>query len=92
VGTRGWMGGVSRRGILSIKPEILFLRVVSETLLNIPRSFAHKCVKGYTTVEGCQVAHSFFLRFSKGFGVILEPNGDLPRVEHALGHVHAEVL
>jgi hypothetical protein len=36
------MGGVSRREILSIKPEILFLRAVSETSLNIPRSLARK--------------------------------------------------
>jgi hypothetical protein len=42
VDTRGWMGGVSRREILSIKPEILFLRAVSETSLNIPHSLARK--------------------------------------------------
>jgi hypothetical protein len=38
VDTRGWMGGVSRREILSIKPEILFLRAVFETLVTSPRS------------------------------------------------------
>ncbi len=49
--TRGWMGGVSRRAILSIKPETFF-RAVSETSLKTPRSLACKCVKGYTLVEG----------------------------------------
>jgi hypothetical protein len=51
VDTRGWMGGVSRRAILSIKPETFF-RAVSETSLKTPRSLASKCVKGYTLVEG----------------------------------------
>ena len=51
MGTRGWMGGVSRRAILSIKPETFF-RAVSETSLKTPRSLACKCVKGYTLVEG----------------------------------------
>jgi hypothetical protein len=36
------MGGVSRREILSIKPEIFFLRAVSETSLNIPHWLARK--------------------------------------------------
>src|SRR5687767_12714881 len=54
------MGGASRREILSIKPEILFLRAVSETSLKafLTHSLASG-VKGYTTVEGCQGAHSF---------------------------------
>ena len=52
--TRGWMGGVSRREILSMRPEIFFFRAVSETSLNVPRSSAFECVKGYTKVEGCQ--------------------------------------
>jgi hypothetical protein len=51
VDTRGWMGGVSRRAILSIKPETFF-RAVSETSLKITRSLACKCVKGMTPVEG----------------------------------------
>jgi hypothetical protein len=51
VDTRGWMGGVSRRAILSIKPET-FLRAVSETSLKFPRSLASKCVKGYTLLKG----------------------------------------
>jgi hypothetical protein len=50
VDTRGWMGGVSRRAILSIKPETFF-RAVFETWLKIPRSLSRKCVKGYTPVE-----------------------------------------
>ena len=50
VDTRGWMGGASRRAILSIKPETFF-RAVSETSLKIPRSLSRKCVKGYTLVE-----------------------------------------
>ncbi len=49
--TRGWMGGVSRRAILSIKPETFF-RAVFETSLKVPRSLACKCVKGMTPVEG----------------------------------------
>ena len=58
--TRGWMGGVSRREILSIKPEILFLRAVCETSLKafLTHSLASG-VKGRTLVEGCQGAHSF---------------------------------
>ena len=51
VDTRGWMGGVSRRAILSIKPETFF-RAVSETSLKIPRSLFRKCMKGYIPVEG----------------------------------------
>jgi hypothetical protein len=51
VDTRGWMGGVSRRAILSIKPETFF-RAVFETSLKSPRSLACKCVKGYTLLEG----------------------------------------
>ncbi len=51
VDTRGWMGGVSRRAILSIKPETFF-RAVFETSLKSPRSLACKCVKGYTPLEG----------------------------------------
>ena len=42
VDTRGWIGGASRREILSIKPEIFFLRAVSETSLNIPHSLDGK--------------------------------------------------
>jgi hypothetical protein len=42
VDTRGWIGGASRREILSIKPEIFFLRAVSETSLNIPHSLDSK--------------------------------------------------
>src|SRR5918998_2776556 len=53
VDTRGWMGGVSRRAILSIKPETFF-RAAFETSLKVPRSLSRKCVKGYTPVEGCQ--------------------------------------
>src|SRR5918995_1591354 len=54
------MGGVSRREILSIKPEILFLRAVCETSLKafLTHSLASG-VKGRTLVEGCQGAHSF---------------------------------
>ena len=54
------MGGASRREILSIKPEILFLRAVSETSLKafLTHSLASG-VKGRTLVEGCQGAHSF---------------------------------
>jgi hypothetical protein len=37
VDTRGWMGGASRREILSIKPET-FLCTVFEIFLNSPRS------------------------------------------------------
>ena len=48
--TRGWMGGVSRREILSIRPETFF-RAVSGTSLKIPHSLSRKCVKGYTPVE-----------------------------------------
>ena len=61
VDTRGWMGGASRREILSIKPEILFLRAVSETSLKafLTHSLASG-VKGRTLVEGCQGAHSFY--------------------------------
>jgi len=40
------MGGASRREILSIKPEILFLRAVSETSLKFPHSLAHKWSEG----------------------------------------------
>jgi hypothetical protein len=76
VGTRGWMGGVSRREILSIKPET-FLSAVSETSLKSPRSLVRKCVKIYTPVEGCQGAHSSFSGRSSGFGVILEPRSKL---------------
>jgi len=39
VDTRGWIGGASRREILSIKPET-FLCAVLETLFNNPRSFS----------------------------------------------------
>ena len=49
--TRGWMGGVSRRAILSIRPETFF-RAAFETSLKITRSLACKCMKGYTPVEG----------------------------------------
>ena len=49
--TRGWMGGVSRRAILSIKPETFF-RAVLETSLKSPRSLACKFVQGYTPQEG----------------------------------------
>jgi hypothetical protein len=49
------MGGVSRRAILSIKPETFF-RAVLETSLKVPRSLSRKWVKGYTPVEGCQGA------------------------------------
>ena len=54
------MGGASRREILSIKPEILFLRAVCETSLKafLTHSLASG-VKGRTLVEGCQGAHSF---------------------------------
>ena len=54
------MGGASRREILSIKPEILFLRAVSETSLKafLTNSTASG-VKGCTLVEGCQGAYSF---------------------------------
>ena len=48
--TRGWMGGVSRRAILSIKPETFF-RAVFETSLKVPRSLSRRCVKGYILVE-----------------------------------------
>ena len=53
------MGGASKREILSIKPEILFLRAVSETSLKafLTHSLASG-VKGRTLVEGCQAAHS----------------------------------
>ena len=91
MGTRGWMGGASRRGILSIKPEILFLRAVLETSLNVPRSFARKCVKGYTTVEGCQVAHSSFSAYSDGFGVVLEPAGQFVQAHAVRGDVKGEL-
>jgi hypothetical protein len=52
------MGGASRREILSIKPEIFFLRAVSDTSLKafLTHSTASG-VKGYTMVEGCQGAH-----------------------------------
>ena len=51
---------MSRREILSIKPEILFLRAVCETSLKalLTHSLASG-VKGRTLVEGCQGAHSF---------------------------------
>ena len=49
--TRGWMGGVSRRAILSIKPETFF-RAVFETSLKSPRSLACKCVQVYIPLEG----------------------------------------
>ena len=48
------MGGVSRRRILSIRPETFFCAVF-ETSVKSPRS--HICtrvVKVYTTVEACQ--------------------------------------
>ena len=52
--TRGWMGGVSRRAILSIRPETFF-RAVFETSLKSPRSLlACKCVQVYIPLEGCQ--------------------------------------
>src|SRR5918997_690952 len=76
VDTRGWMGGVSRRAILSIKPETFF-RAVFETSLKSPRSLACKCVQGYTKVEGCQGAHSPFSGRSSGFSIILEPRSKL---------------
>jgi hypothetical protein len=91
VATRGWMGGVSRREILSIKPETFFCAVF-ETSLKAPRSLSRKCVQGYTTVGGCQGAHSPFLRRLCGFGVILEPPSDLLEVERSPGHVYAEVF
>jgi hypothetical protein len=47
VDTRGWMGGVSRRAILSIKPETFF-RAVSETSLKTPRSLACRFGKPMT--------------------------------------------
>jgi hypothetical protein len=47
---------------LSIKPEILFLRAVSETSLKACLTHSPVSgVKGRTLVEGCQGAHSFFL-------------------------------
>jgi hypothetical protein len=63
VDTRGWIGGASRREILSIKPEILFLRAVCETSLKafLTRSPASG-LKGYTMVEGCQGATPGFPR------------------------------
>ena len=39
VGTRGWIGGASRREILSIKPETL-LCAVFETVFKSPRSLS----------------------------------------------------
>ena len=78
--TRGWMGGVSRREILSIRPETFFCAVF-ETSVKSPRSLACKFVQVYTTVEGCQAAHGPFSRRLCGFGVIPEPPGDLLEVE-----------
>jgi hypothetical protein len=40
------MGGASRREILSIKPEIVFLRAVSDASLNIPHSLDGKLDEG----------------------------------------------
>jgi hypothetical protein len=91
VATRGWMGGVSRREILSIKPETFFCAAF-ETSLKSPRSLACKSVQVYTTVKTCQVAHSSFSGCSSGFGVIFEPTGDILEVEHPSGHVHAEAF
>jgi hypothetical protein len=76
VATRGWMGGVSRREILSIKPETFFCADF-ETSLKVPRSLSRKCVQGYTKVEGCQAAYSFFSRRLCRFDVILEPRTEL---------------
>jgi hypothetical protein len=39
VDTRGWIGGASRREILSIKPET-FLCAVFETVFKSPRSLS----------------------------------------------------
>jgi hypothetical protein len=51
VGTRGWMGGVSRRAILSIKPETFF-RAVSETSLKAPRSLSQQVREGLHIERG----------------------------------------
>src|SRR3712207_8318439 len=62
------MGGVSRRRILSIRPETFFCAVL-ETSVKSPRS--HICtsvVKVYTTVEACQAAKRARLR-TRGDGV-----------------------
>jgi hypothetical protein len=91
VATRGWMGGVSRREILSIKPETFFCAVF-ETSVTSSRSLACKFMQVYTTVEGCQAAHSPFSRRLCGFGVILEPPGDLLEVECSASHLHTEVF
>jgi hypothetical protein len=69
VDTRGWMGGVSKRAILSIKPETFF-RAVSETSLKTSRSLACRCVKGYTPLEGCQDTKT---QTTRGFLAKLEP-------------------
>src|ERR687896_2510513 len=74
VATRGWMGGVSRREILSIRPETFFCAVF-ETSVKSRRSLACKFVQVCTTVEGCQAAHSAFSRRLRGLGVILESPG-----------------
>ena len=81
VATRGWVGGVSRLAASSFAPEPSICSA-SETPDKSPSlTRLLKCVQGYTKVEGCQGAHSSFTRRSSGFGVSLEPPGDLRGVE-----------
>ena len=88
--TRGWMGGVSRRAILSIRPETFFF-AVSETSLKVTRSLACKCIEGLHTGRGFVKMHiALFRGHYAPLGVILEPPGYLVRVEHSPCHIHAE--
>ena len=55
------MGGASRREILSIKPESFFCAVFETSLKAFLTHSLVSKVKGDTTVEGCQGAHSSML-------------------------------
>jgi hypothetical protein len=59
VDTRGWMGGASRREILSIKPETFFCAVFETAVKKFSLVRFTSRLKGDIPVEGCQGAHSF---------------------------------
>ena len=61
MGTRGWIGGVSRRAILSIRPETFF-RAVSETSVKLPRSLSHRLFEDLHTGRGFVKVHIAFVR------------------------------
>ena len=83
VDTRGWMGGASRREILSIKPET-FLCAVFETVFKSPRSLSPQVRRRVT--QRYRLVKLLIVSYSAGFGVTLTIMGFLLRVGPALCH------